>query len=66
MLILSRRPGEVLNIGDNVRVEVLGIKGNQVRLGIHAPKEIVVDREEISERKKQAGNPGNPGNRRTA
>jgi carbon storage regulator len=55
MLILTRRNGETLNIGDQVSVTVLGIKGNQVRLGVQAPKNIVVDREEISERKRREG-----------
>ena len=47
MLILSRRPGESLIIGDNVTINVLGIQGNQVRLGIEAPREVTVHREEI-------------------
>lgn len=47
MLILTRRLGETLMVGDEITVTVLGVKGNQVRLGINAPKEVAVHREEV-------------------
>ena len=47
MLILTRRVGETLIIGDDVSVTVLGVRGNQVRLGVDAPKDVAVHREEI-------------------
>lgn len=53
MLILTRRVGESVVIGDEVTVTLLGVKGNQVRVGINAPKEVSVHREEIYERIKR-------------
>lgn len=50
MLILTRRVGETLMVGDDVTVTVLGVKGNQVRIGVNAPKDVAVHREEIYER----------------
>ena len=53
MLILTRRVGETLMIGDSVTITVLGVKGNQVRLGVNAPKDVSVHREEIYQRIKK-------------
>jgi carbon storage regulator len=60
MLILTRRVGETVMIGNEVTVTVLGVKGNQVRLGINAPKDVAVHREEIFERIKAERTDGDP------
>jgi carbon storage regulator len=57
MLILTRRVGETVMIGDDVTITVLGVKGNQVRVGINAPKHVAVHREEIYERIKREQQP---------
>ena len=66
MLILTRRIGEALKVGDDVSVTVLGIKGSQVRLGINAPKDVPVHREEVydkinsnTKQKKETKTPNN-------
>ena len=61
MLILTRRVGETLMIGDEVTVTVLGIKGNQVRIGVNAPKDVTVHREEIYERIRKEKSQGDGG-----
>jgi carbon storage regulator len=64
MLILTRRVGETVMIGEEVTVTVLGVKGNQVRIGVNAPKHVAVHREEIFERikREQDGEPVSVGN----
>lgn len=66
MLILTRRVGETVMIGENVTVTVLGVKGNQVRVGVNAPRDVAVHREEIFERIKREGQDGATGDRPAA
>jgi carbon storage regulator len=58
MLIMSRTIGEVVHIGDDIEVTVVAVKGHQVRIGINAPRTVVVDREEIANRKQRQLAPG--------
>jgi carbon storage regulator len=63
MLILTRRIGESVVIGDDINITVLGVKGNQVRLGVNAPKDVPVHREEIYQRiqeEKRGDTPDSP------
>ncbi|HHZ70776.1 MAG TPA: carbon storage regulator CsrA [Methylococcaceae bacterium] len=60
MLILTRRVGETLMIGDEVKVTVLGVKGNQVRIGVDAPRDVTVHREEVYNRIKKEKEQENP------
>lgn len=60
MLILTRRVGETLMVGDDVTVTVLGVKGNQVRIGVNAPKDVAVHREEIYDRIRKENDGGAP------
>jgi len=65
MLILTRRVGETVMIGNEVTVTVLGVKGNQVRIGVNAPKDVAVHREEIYERIKREEDGDGSGSRPT-
>jgi len=65
MLILTRRIGETLKIGDDIQVTILGVKGNQVRVGIAAPKSVPVHRQEIYDRVQQAAEASTPVTRRS-
>jgi len=57
MLVLTRRVGETLIVGNDVSVTILGVKGNQIRIGVNAPKDVTVHREEIYERIQRAQHP---------
>ncbi len=56
MLILTRKSGETITIGENIQIRVLAVKGGQVRIGIDAPREVSVNREEVFERVQAEGN----------
>ncbi len=60
MLILTRRVGETLMIGDDITVTVLGVKGNQVRVGVNAPRDVAVHREEIYQRIRSSDHEADP------
>jgi carbon storage regulator len=60
MLILTRRVGEAVKVGDDVTVTVVAVKGNQIRIGIHAPKDVTVHRAEIYERIRRGQGPLHP------
>ncbi len=60
MLILTRRAGQALRIGDDIEVTVMAVNGSQVRIGINAPRQVAVDREEIAERKRRERAVSNP------
>lgn len=54
MLVLSRKVGEVINVGDNIRITVVDVRGDKVRLGVLAPAEVIVDRAEVHEKRKNS------------
>ena len=58
MLILTRKSGETITIGENIQIRVLGVKGGQVRIGVDAPREVAVNREEVFERVQAEGSDG--------
>jgi carbon storage regulator len=60
MLVLSRRPGEAIVIGSNIRIMVIGLQGDRVKLGITAPENVRVDRAEVAERRVASGTPFPP------
>jgi len=60
MLILTRRAGQAVRIGDDIEVTVMAVSGAQVRIGINAPRDVAVDREEIAERKRRERAGGDP------
>ena len=66
MLILTRRIGEKLMIGDEISVTILGVKGNQVRLGVHAPEDVAIHREEIFDRIREEKRANGNGSRQYA
>ncbi len=59
MLILTRKSGETITIGENIEVKVLSIKGGQVRIGIDAPQSVSISREEVLNKQKPSGDSGN-------
>jgi carbon storage regulator len=65
MLILSRRRGEAVQIGKSIRITVIDMQGSKVKIGIEAPREIPVDRDEIYERKRREQKSGNDETRKT-
>lgn len=60
MLILTRRPGESIQVGEDIEISVLEIRGNQVRLGINAPPDVLVLRSELIEKKPESGDQPTP------